>query len=222
MGDSAGQASSSFFMDPSTLSQFQSGFAFHRPEPEGLSDITEEGSVLSASITSGGGAGWDGSMSPPLVRQSLNNPTMHQQSQSRMPNCSEGPSVLRSALQERDREWEARRNAALRNEQSVQAQEGDFEDEYEDNEEDVGENPVVGNLAFSPPAAPQPGPGIPLTSSRSRPGWQSSEDLSNLASTSTMENPSASTANPDQQVEDDDNPFPKPIPRKKPKGDVWW
>ena len=110
-----------------------SHFAVRRPEPEGLSDIAEEGSVLSASITSAGvasrslspeGSGARGEMSPQT-------------------------SLTAASMILSEQEWNERWQ---RPRWPVEEEEG------EEHHEQLANNP----MAFSPPTNPQPGPSLPL------------------------------------------------------------
>jgi len=159
-----------------------SHYAIQRPEPEGLSDIAEEGSVLSASVTSAG----------------------ENQSRSLSPvgnvrNQSPQTSLTAASMLMREQEWNSRWDRPR----------WPVEDDEEE-EGNEGKEEIEGQLAFSPPAHPQPGPSLPLVHHHS--GWKSTEDIS-----STMREPGNSRGSQSAQQSPSIG-----IARKKPKGDVWW
>ncbi|MCO5599857.1 hypothetical protein L7F22_053964 [Adiantum nelumboides] len=187
--------------DPILYGNNLARWAIRRPEPEGLSDIAEEGSVLSASITSNGGG--EGSRSRSL------SPVGQWQNAATVENHFSGPSLTEAAtqfmMQQQDQtqsqpsthQWRY-----LRDEIGMRSRTAD-DDEEEEEEEDEG------SRAFSPPAKPQPGRSLPVVSTTT----------GNAAPQISEENEEES------QSEDPTTPGPSGavgIQRKKPKGDVWW
>ena len=168
-----------------------SHYAVYRPEPEGLSDIAEEGSVLSASYTSGDIASRSRSPADGNIR-----------------NLSPPPSLAAASMMMRDDEessqWRRSRWAVEEDDGGSEQDEGQG-DEYGSG----GGGADEVEMAFSPPAQPQPGPSIPVTAART-PAWKSTVDLSSaIGESSSSSSPSAQSP-------------AIGIVRKKPKGDVWW
>lgn len=175
-------------MTPLDISHFGlSHYAIRRPEPEGLSDIAEEGSVLSASITSAGGIA-SRSLSP----------------EDRYGDGRPQTSLTGASKRPREQEWNDR----------GQRPRWPVEEEQEQlaEEQSVG-HLIDTDLAFSPPANPQPGASIPLIQNRNV--WKSTDDLSLTAQDFT-----ASPSGSSQSLQH--SPSSHATPRKKPKGDVWW
>lgn len=172
-------------------------WAIRRPEPEGLSDIAEEGSVLSASITSNGEGSRSRSLSPVGQWQNTD-------------NHFSGPSLAGAAtqlmMQQEDQtqsqvspQPQTHQWRYLRDEIGMRSRPADEEEEEVDDGND-------GSIAFSPPANPQPGRSLPLVST-------GSVEPASDAEKEESDSEDASTPGPSGAVG---------IQRKKPKGDVWW
>jgi hypothetical protein len=180
-----------------------SHWAIRRPEPEGLSDIAEEGSVLSASITSGGEEDRSRSLSPVNMFRvgqaavgdvsggsgttSLTEAAT-QFLQDHRAQASVSGNSSTTAQPDTPRQWRY-----LRDEIGIRRCEVDEEEEEDDEDED---QKASDDLAFSPPTKPQPGPSLPVMSTQ--------------------------TVEKDAENDDQINPGAININRKKPKGDVWW